>query len=67
MERCLAFAVNKSYPTDRWVFADQILNDRHGTLFTRHVECCLSVKFLGNDQQNMSHWNVTRSKDMSCQ
>lgn len=55
MEWCLAFAVDKSYPTDRWVFADQILNYLHSTLLARHVEGCLLVKFLGNDQQK----NVT--------
>ena len=66
MERCLAFAVNKSYPTDSWVFADQILNYRHSTLFARHVECCLPVKFLRNDRQkNDGHIEITWPKNMS--
>ena len=39
----LASEVNKRYSTDCGVFADQILNHGHRSLFASHVESCCFV------------------------
>ena len=46
MKWCLASEVNKRYSTDCGVFADQILNHGHRSLFASHVKSCCFVRSL---------------------
>jgi len=43
MKWCLACEVDKCYSTDCGVFADQILNHGHRSLFASHVKSCCFV------------------------